>query len=90
MGSEIPIPIRHDSAMVLAGEAKILTISFQAGGKNNAAQFTLKVHRGEGKALLVMNWKVGCRRMATANCSPDRPHVRSRATACFRPWPGFI
>lgn len=30
---------------------------FQVSGKNQAAQFTLKVHRGEGMALLAMNWK---------------------------------
>ena len=28
-------------------------------GKNAAALFTLKVHRGEGMALLAMNWKKG-------------------------------
>lgn len=32
---------------------------FQVIGKNQAALFTLKVHRGEGMALLAMNWKVG-------------------------------
>jgi PLD-like domain len=31
---------------------------FQVVGKNAAALFTLKVHRGDGMALLAMNWKV--------------------------------
>ena len=26
---------------------------------NNAALFTLKIHRGDGMALLAMNWKKG-------------------------------
>jgi len=30
---------------------------FQVKGKNPAAPFTLKVHRGEGMALLAMNWR---------------------------------
>lgn len=30
---------------------------FQVTGTNDAALFTLKVHRGEGMALLAMNWK---------------------------------
>lgn len=32
---------------------------FQVTGKNAAALFTLKVHRGDGMALLAMNWKQG-------------------------------
>lgn len=32
---------------------------FQVSGKNAAAPFTLTVHRGEGMALLAMNWKNG-------------------------------
>lgn len=32
---------------------------FQVEGKNDAALFTLKVHRGDGMALLGMNWKIG-------------------------------
>ncbi len=32
---------------------------FQVTGKNPAALFTLKIHRGEGMALLAMNWKQG-------------------------------
>jgi phosphatidylserine/phosphatidylglycerophosphate/cardiolipin synthase-like enzyme len=32
---------------------------YQAVGHNAAAPFTLKVHRGEGMALLAMNWKTG-------------------------------
>jgi phosphatidylserine/phosphatidylglycerophosphate/cardiolipin synthase-like enzyme len=32
---------------------------FQVTGSNSAANFTLKVHRGEGMALLAMNWKAG-------------------------------
>jgi len=32
---------------------------FQVSGNNSAAPFTLKVYRGEGMALLAMNWKQG-------------------------------
>jgi phosphatidylserine/phosphatidylglycerophosphate/cardiolipin synthase-like enzyme len=32
---------------------------FQVDGQNDAAPFTLKVHRGEGMALLAMNWRDG-------------------------------
>lgn len=32
---------------------------FQVTGSNAAALFTLKIHRGDGMALLAMNWKVG-------------------------------
>src|SRR5580765_6245164 len=32
---------------------------FEVSGKNAAALFTLKVHRGEGMALIAMNWKDG-------------------------------
>ena len=32
---------------------------FQVSGKNSAALFTLKLHRGDGMALLGMNWKKG-------------------------------
>jgi hypothetical protein len=32
---------------------------YQVTGKNKAALFTLKIHRGEGMALLAMNWKQG-------------------------------
>src|SRR5438105_12637459 len=32
---------------------------FQVTGSNAAALFTLKVHRGDGMALLAMNWKKG-------------------------------
>jgi phosphatidylserine/phosphatidylglycerophosphate/cardiolipin synthase-like enzyme len=32
---------------------------FQVSGKNSAALFTLKLHRGDGMALLGMNWKRG-------------------------------
>ncbi|MEO8062403.1 MAG: phospholipase D-like domain-containing protein [Pseudomonadota bacterium] len=32
---------------------------FQVMGTNDAAPFTLKIHRGEGMALLGMNWKAG-------------------------------
>jgi phosphatidylserine/phosphatidylglycerophosphate/cardiolipin synthase-like enzyme len=31
--------------------------AFQVVGTNNAAPFTLKIHRGDGMALLAMNWK---------------------------------
>jgi hypothetical protein len=33
--------------------------AFQVTGKNADALFTLKIHRGEGMALLAMNWKKG-------------------------------
>lgn len=33
--------------------------SFQVQGKNPKALFTLKVHRGDGMALVAMNWKQG-------------------------------
>ena len=33
--------------------------SFQITGKNSAALFTLKIHRGESMVLLAMNWKNG-------------------------------
>ena len=32
---------------------------FQVTGSNAAALFTLKLHRGDGMALLAMNWKTG-------------------------------
>ena len=32
---------------------------FQVEGKNATAQFTLKLHRGEGMTLLAMNWRAG-------------------------------
>ena len=32
---------------------------FQVSGQNAAALFTLKIHRGDGMALLAMNWKKG-------------------------------
>ncbi len=32
---------------------------FQVSGQNAAALFTLKLHRGDGMALLAMNWKAG-------------------------------
>lgn len=34
-----------------------MSSDFQVVGTNDAAPFTLKVHRGEGMALLAMNWK---------------------------------
>ena len=33
--------------------------AFEVDGQNNAALFTLKVYRGEGMALLAMNWRTG-------------------------------
>ena len=33
--------------------------AFQVSGRNTAALFSLKVHRGDGMALLAMNWKNG-------------------------------
>jgi len=35
------------------------TSRFQVTGKNSKAPFTLKVHRGDGMALLAMNWRLG-------------------------------
>src|SRR3954451_10335602 len=35
------------------------TTQFEVTGTNAAALFTLKVHRGDGMALLAMNWKTG-------------------------------
>jgi phosphatidylserine/phosphatidylglycerophosphate/cardiolipin synthase-like enzyme len=32
---------------------------FQVSGKNAAALFTLKLHRGDGMTLIAMNWRVG-------------------------------
>src|SRR5918993_5799924 len=32
---------------------------FQVVGQNPAALFTLKLHRGDGMALVAMNWKAG-------------------------------
>jgi phospholipase D-like protein len=32
---------------------------FQVSGQNAAAPFTLKLHRGDGMALIAMNWKTG-------------------------------
>lgn len=36
-----------------------MSTDFQVTGTNPAALFTLKIHRGEGMALLAMNWKTG-------------------------------
>lgn len=33
--------------------------AFQAEGRNSAALFSLRVHRGDGMVLLGMNWKQG-------------------------------
>ena len=35
------------------------TTKFQVSGENSNAPFTLKVHRGDGMALLAMNWRNG-------------------------------
>jgi len=32
---------------------------FQVAGQNPAALFSLKIHRGDGMALVAMNWKMG-------------------------------
>ena len=32
---------------------------YQVVGKNPAAPFTLKIHRGEGMCVIAMNWKHG-------------------------------
>lgn len=39
--------------------AKKKMSGYQETGKNDAAPFTLKIHRGDGMALLGMNWKNG-------------------------------
>ena len=36
-----------------------MSADFQVTGRNSKARFTLKVHRGEGMALLAMNWRRG-------------------------------
>jgi phosphatidylserine/phosphatidylglycerophosphate/cardiolipin synthase-like enzyme len=36
-----------------------MSADFQVSGRNSKAPFTLKVHRGEGMALLAMNWRDG-------------------------------
>lgn len=36
-----------------------MSSDFQVTGTNTAALFTLKIHRGDGMALLAMNWKKG-------------------------------
>ena len=36
-----------------------MSAKFQVNGKNAAALFSLKVHRGDGMALVAMNWKKG-------------------------------
>jgi hypothetical protein len=36
-----------------------MSTEFQVTGTNSTAPFTLKVHRGEGMALLAMNWRKG-------------------------------
>ncbi len=37
----------------------IVVAEFQVSALNAAAQFTLKIHRGDGMTLLAMDWKVG-------------------------------
>lgn len=36
-----------------------MSVRYQVTGHNSKAQFTLKVHRGDGMALLAMNWRKG-------------------------------
>ena len=36
-----------------------MSAKFQVSGQNKAALFSLKVHRGDGMALVAMNWKKG-------------------------------
>ena len=36
-----------------------MATKFQVEGRNDEALFSLKVHRGEGMALLAMSWKAG-------------------------------
>lgn len=45
---------------------------FQVVGKNGAAPFSLKVHRGDGMALLAMNWRNG---QLFARCRVDPTSV---------------
>jgi phosphatidylserine/phosphatidylglycerophosphate/cardiolipin synthase-like enzyme len=42
-----------------AVEFDAMSADFEVTGKNPAALFTLKLHRGDGMTLLAMNWKVG-------------------------------
>jgi hypothetical protein len=42
----------------ISGEA-VMAGEFQVEGKNKAAPFTLKMHRGDGMTLIAMNWKKG-------------------------------
>lgn len=43
-------------ANAMTGDA-VMNSEFQAEGSNEQTLFTLKVHRGEGMALLAMNWR---------------------------------
>ena len=36
-----------------------MSAEFEVTGTNAAALFTLKLHRGDGMALVAMNWKTG-------------------------------
>src|SRR5687767_4142243 len=36
---------------------EVTSEEFQVSGENSAAPFTLKIHRGDGMALIAMNWK---------------------------------
>ena len=55
---------------------------FQVAGANAKALFTLKVHRGDGMALLAMNWRTG-RRRTTSSASRSSTESRT-ATASTR------
>jgi len=46
---------REGSNQLLMGDA--MSAEFQISAQNAAALFTLKLHRGDGMALLAMNWK---------------------------------
>jgi len=41
------------------GEGIAMANEFQVSGTNTAALFSLKLHRGDGMALIAMNWKQG-------------------------------
>lgn len=46
-------------AQQLPGMTPPMKADFQVEGRNAQAPFTLKVHRGDGMALIAMNWKRG-------------------------------
>ncbi|TIX01894.1 MAG: hypothetical protein E5V59_03390, partial [Mesorhizobium sp.] len=53
----VRLPRWRATACALGGSG--MAGEFQVAGKNAAALFALKVHRGDGMALLAMNWRNG-------------------------------